>query len=74
MHLCAREEEPSIKDFRSNRIVDYCWTEKERHLKSRPHNYPAKKHSLLNSAEHVDLSTLTMANLENRNNEEGLSL
>ena len=59
MCLHVGEEGPSIKDFETDGIMDCWWTEKERRLKSRPHNYPAKKHPRLNSAEYVDLSTLT---------------
>ena len=33
-----------------------------------------KKRPCLNSIDHVDLSTLTMSNLKNGDNEEGLSL
>ena len=46
--MCLRvgEERPSIKDFETDRVIDCWWTEKERCLKSRPHNYPAKKASL----------------------------
>ena len=34
------------------------------------YNYPAKKHPRLNSAEYVDLSTLTMTDLGNSDDEE----
>ena len=58
--LCVGEEGPSIKDFKPDRVIDRWWTEKERGLKSHPHNYPAKKHPRLNSIEYVDLSTLNV--------------
>ena len=67
--LHVGEEKPSIKNFETDRIID-CWlTEKERRLKSCPHNYPAKKHPRLNSAEYVDLPTLAMSDLENCDDE-----
>ena len=71
--LHVEEDRPSIKDFLPDRVIDRWWTEKERHLKSRPHNYPARKHLFLNSAEYVDLSTLMMFDLENSDNEECFS-
>ena len=72
--LRVREEGPSIKDFEPHRVIDRWWTEKERCLKSHPHNYLAKKHPHLNSAEYINLSTLTMSDLENSDNEECFSL
>ena len=76
LDTCLRvgEERPSIKDFVSDHVINRWWTEKERHLKSRPNNYPAKKHPCLNSTEYVDLSTLTMSDLENSDDEECFSL
>ena len=76
LDTCLRvgEEGPSIKDFVPDRVIDRWWTEKERRLKSRPHNYPAKKHPRLNSIEYVDLSTLTMSDLENSDDEECLDI
>ena len=67
--LHVGEEKPSIKDFETDCIINCWWTEKERCHKSCPHNYPAKKHPRLNSAEYVDLSTLTMSDLENSDDE-----
>ena len=72
--LHVREEGPRIKDFKPDCVIDHWWTEKEIHLKSCPHNYPAKKHPRLNSAEYADLSTLTMSDLENSDDEECFSL
>ena len=72
--LCVGEEGPTIKDFVPDCVIDCWWKEKERHLKSCPHNYPAKKHPHLNSAEYVNLSTLMMSDLENSDNEECFSL
>ena len=72
--LCVGEEGPSIKDFEPDCIINHWRTEKERHLKSCPHNYPAKKHARLNSTEYADLSTLTMSDLENSDDEECFSL
>ena len=69
-YLRVREERPSIKEFKPDRVIDCWWAEKERHPKSRPHNYPAKKHPHFNSAEYVDLSTLTMSDLESSDDEE----
>ena len=43
-------------------------------LKSCPHNYPAKKHPHLNSTEYVNLSTFTVSDLENSDEEECFSL
>ena len=73
-YLRVGEEGPIIKDFETDRVIDCWWTEKERRLKPRPHNYPAKKHPRLNSAEYVDLSTLTMSDLENSDDEKCFSL
>ena len=76
LDTCLRvgEEGPSIKDFEPDRVVDRWWTEKERRLKSCPHKYPAKNRPCLNSEEFVDLSTLTMSDLENSDDEECFSL
>ena len=65
MCLHVGEEGRSIKDFKPDHIIDHWSTEKERCLKSQPHNYPVKKHPCLNSAECVDMSTITMSDLEN---------
>ena len=64
MCLHAREEGPSTKDFELDHVMNRWWTEKERCLKSHPHNYPAEKHPCLNSAAYVDLSTPMMSDLE----------
>ena len=48
--LCVGEG-PSIKDFETDHVIDCWWAEKERRLKSPPHNYPAKKRPPFNSAE-----------------------
>ena len=74
MCLHVREEGPSIKDFVPYLVIDRWWTERERHLKSHPHNYPAKKHPRLKSTEYVGFSTLTMSDLENSDDEECFSL
>ena len=63
-----------IKDSMPDHVIDRWYTKKERRLKSRPHNYPAKKRPRLNSAEYVDLSTLMMSDLENSDDEECFSL
>ena len=68
------EEGPSIKDFEPDCSIDRWWTQKERRLKSRSHNYPAKKCPRLNSADYVNLSTLTMSDLENSDEEQCFSL
>ena len=70
MCLHVGEEGPSMKDFKPDHIIDHWSTEKERCLKSHSHNYPAKKHPCLNSAESVDMSTITMSDLENSDDEE----
>ena len=76
LDTCLRvgEDGPSIKDFEPDCVIDRWWTEKERRLKSRPHNYPTKKHPRLNSAEYVDLSTLSMSDLGSSDDEECFSL
>ena len=76
LDTCLRvgEEGPSMKDFEPDRVIDHWWTEKERRLKSHPHNYPAKKRPRLNFAEHDDLSTLKMSDLESSDDEECFSL
>ena len=61
MCLHVGEKGPSTKDFKTDCVIDCWWTEKERHLKSHPHNYPTKKCFCLNSTEHVDLSRLMMS-------------
>ena len=68
---CLRVREgSSIKDFEPDGVIN-CWsTEKERRLKSCPHNYPANKRLRLNYAKYVDLSTLTMSDLENSDDED----
>ena len=58
------EEGPSIKDFEPDCSIDRWWTQKERHLKC----------PRLNSADYVNLSTLTMSDLENSDEEECFSL
>ena len=62
--LCVREEGPNIKYFKSDCVIDCWWAETEKHLEAFSHNYTAKKYHL-NSAEHFDLPTLTMSDLEN---------
>ena len=76
LDTCLRvgEEGPCNKDFVPDRVIDCWWTEKERRLKSHEHNCPSKKRPRLNSAEYVDLSTLTMSDLENSDEEECFSL
>ena len=74
MCLHVGEEGPSIKDFELDHVINRWWTVKERCLKSRPQNYPTKKHPHLNSAKYVNLSTLTMSDLENSDDEECFSL
>ena len=51
LDTCLRvgEEGLSIKDFEPDRIIDRWWTDKERRLKSPPHNYPANKRPRWNS-------------------------
>ena len=67
LDTCLRVGEGSdIKNFDPDRVINRWWVEKERRLKSGPHDYPATKK---NSAEYVDLSTLTMSNLENSDDE-----
>ena len=70
MCLHVGEEGPIIRDLEPDGIIDRWWTEKERCLKSHPHNYPAKKHPCLNSTEYVNLLTLMMSDLGNSDDEE----
>ena len=73
MCLHVGEKGPSTKDFKTDCVINCWWTEKERRLKSHPHNYPTKKSFRLNSTEHVDLSTLMMSDLENTDDEKCFS-
>ena len=68
---CLRvgEEGSDIKNFDPDRVINRWWIEKETQLKSGPHDYPATKKPRMNSVEYVDLSTLTMSDLENSDDE-----
>ena len=71
LDTCLRVREgSSTKDFEPDGVINCWWTEKERRLKSCPHNYPANKRLRLNYAKYVDLSTLTMSDLENSDDED----
>ena len=65
LDTCLRvgEDRTSIEDFNEDRVIECWWNEKRLRLQSRPHNYPAKK--VPRSSEYVDLSSLTMSDLEN---------
>ena len=67
LDACLRvgEEGSDIKNFYPDWVINCWWIEKERRLKSGPHDYPATKKPHMNSAEYVDLSTLTMSDLKN---------
>ena len=67
--MCVGEEGSDIKNCDPDRVINRWWIEKERRLKSGPHEYPATKKPRMNSAEYVDLSTLTMSDLENSDDE-----
>ena len=66
-------EGSDIKNFNPDRVINRWWIEKERHLKSCSHDYPATKKPCMNSAEYVDLSTLMMSDLENSDDEAFIS-
>ena len=67
--LCVGEERSDIKNFDPDLIIN-CWgIEKERRLKSGPDDYHATKKPHMNFAEYVNLSTLTMSELENSGDE-----
>ena len=61
--LGVGEDHTSIEDFNPDRVIECWWNEKRPRLQSRPHNYPVKK--VPRSSEYVDLSSLTMSDLEN---------
>ena len=65
LDTCLRvgEDRTSIEDFNEDRVIECWWNEKRLRLQSRPHNYLAKK--VPRSSEYVDLSSLTMSDLEN---------
>ena len=65
LDTCLRggEDRTSIEDFNPDRVIECWWNEKRRRLQSRPHNYPVKK--VPRSSEFVNLSSLTMSDLEN---------
>ena len=71
LDTCLRvgEEGSDIKNFDPDRVINHWWIEKERRLKSGPRDYPPTKKPHMNSAEYVDLSTLTMSDLENSDDE-----
>ena len=70
LDTCLRVGEGSdIKNFDLDWVINRWWIEKERRLKSGPHDYPATKKPHMNSAEYVDLSTLTISDLENSDDE-----
>ena len=74
LDTCLRVGEGSdIKNFDPDRVINRWWIEKERHLKSGSHDYPATKKPCMNSAEYVDLSTLMMSDLENSDDEAFIS-
>ena len=61
--LQVGEDRTSIEDFNPDHVIECWWNEKRRRLQSRPHNYPVTK--VPRSSEYVDLSSLTMSDLEN---------
>ena len=61
--LQVGEDRTSIEDFNPDCVITCWWNKKRRQLQSRPHNYLVKK--VPRSSEYVDLSTLTMSDLEN---------
>ena len=65
LDTCLRvgEDRTSIEDFSPGRVIECWWNEKRQRLQSPPHNYPVKKAP--RSSEYVDLSSLTMSDLEN---------
>ena len=63
------EEGSDIKNFHPDWVINCWWIEKERRLKSGPHDYSATEKPRMNSAEYVNLSTLTMSDLENSDEE-----
>ena len=65
LDTCQRvgEDSTSIDDFNPDRVIECWWNEKWRRLQSRPHSYPVKK--VPRSFEYVNLSSLTMSDLEN---------
>ena len=65
LDTCLRvvQDHTSIEDFNPDHVIE-CWrNEKRWHLQSRPHSYPVKK--VPRSSEYVNLSSLTMSDLEN---------
>ena len=77
LYMCLhfREQGLSIKDFKSDHLIDHLWTEKERHLKSSLQlNRIHIKGPRLNLTEYVKLSTLTMSDFEKSDDEECFSL
>ena len=61
--LQVGEDRISIEDFNPDNVIECWWNEKRGCLLSQPHNYPVKK--VPRSSEYVDLSSLTMSDLEN---------
>ena len=72
MCLRFRQQGLSIKDFKSNHLIDHLWTEKERHELQL--NRIHIKGPCLNLTEYVKLSTLMMSDFEKSDDEECFSL
>ena len=66
LRIC--EEGVSVEDFNPDIAIDSWYNEKVRRLTAGPHNYPKKRKTSSNSAEKVvDLSSLTLTDLESDN-------
>ena len=65
LDTCLRvgEDRTSIEDFNPDHVIECWWNEKRWRLQLRPHNNPIKKVPI--SSEYVNLSSLTMSDLEN---------
>ena len=72
MLLCIRDNEPQVKDFNPDIYIDSWFNSKVRRLNSGLHKYPEKHQKSQNQdweQSVVDLSTLTISNLENNDSD-----
>ena len=65
--LRVGEEGPSVESFNADPVIDLWFNDSVRRLNAEPHNYKRKKNN--EGAGVVDLDSLTMSDLENREEE-----
>lgn len=75
LDACLRvgEEGSSLEEFDPDKAISLWYEKKVRRLSATPHRYPAKRKNVGStgcSSSAIDLSSLTLSDLENSSNEE----